>query len=82
MADIEFVVFTYREMMQLVLTYTHRKRPIISLPWFVGGMQGWLLEKLPENILTLTRDQVCGRFVLSLLATLLVLTFSIRLQPQ
>jgi len=51
-------VFTYREMMQLVLTYTHRKRPIIPLPWFVGRMQGWLLEKLPENILTLTRDQV------------------------
>lgn len=45
-------------------------------------MQGWLLEKLPENILTLTRDQVSGGFLLSLLATLLVLTFSIRLQPQ
>lgn len=56
------LVFTYREMMQIVLKYTHRKRPIISLPWFLGRMQGWTLEKLPENILTLTRDQVRGCF--------------------
>ncbi|KAF8311181.1 NAD(P)-binding protein [Clavulina sp. PMI_390] len=51
-------VFTYREMMEIVLKYSDRRRPIISLPWSVGKLQGWALEKLPENILTLTRDQV------------------------
>lgn len=61
-ADIGFVVFTYREMMQIVLKYTRRTRPVVSLPWFVGKTQGWVLEKLPENILTLTRDQVCDSF--------------------
>lgn len=44
--------------MDLVLKYTNRARPIVSLPWAVGKLQGWALEKLPENILTLTRDQV------------------------
>jgi hypothetical protein len=62
----EFVVLTYREMMQIVLRYTHRMRPIISLPWSFGKMQGWALEKLPENILTLTRDQVRDSFLLDL----------------
>lgn len=44
--------------MQLVLTLGHRWRPIISLPFWVGLLQGWVLEKLPESIFTLTRDQV------------------------
>ncbi|KAF8341308.1 NAD(P)-binding protein [Cantharellus anzutake] len=51
-------VFTYREMMELVLKYTGRKRPILSLPFVVGKAQGFVLEKLPTNLLTVTRDQV------------------------
>ncbi|KAG9014955.1 hypothetical protein FRB94_007027 [Tulasnella sp. JGI-2019a] len=51
-------VFTYRQMMELVLRYSHRTRPIISLPFLVGTMQGMVLERLPESIFTVTQNQV------------------------
>lgn len=44
--------------MELVLKYTNRNRPILSLPYGVGMLQGFVLEKLPTNVLTLTRGQV------------------------
>ena len=50
--------------MKLVLKYTGRKRPIISVPYGVGRMQGMLLEKLPPNLFTLTRDQVSSSFII------------------
>jgi hypothetical protein len=43
--------------MQLVLRYTHRRRPIISLPFAAGMLQGLLLERLPHNLFTITRAQ-------------------------
>jgi len=51
-------IFTYREMMELVLKYSNRWRPILSLPFGVGLMQGFVLEKLPLNLFTVTRAQV------------------------
>lgn len=51
-------VFTYREIMQLVLHYSGKSRMILSLPFWVGMIQGWVLEKLPTSILTVSRDQV------------------------
>ena len=54
------LVFTYREVMQIVLQYNHRRRPIISLPFQVGVVQGAILEKLPVNLFTITRAQVCS----------------------
>ncbi|KAG8928373.1 hypothetical protein FRC01_006038 [Tulasnella sp. 417] len=51
-------VLTYRQLMELILKTTDRSRPILSLPFAVGTLQGALLEKLPENILTVTRSQV------------------------
>ncbi|KAF8807810.1 NAD(P)-binding protein [Phlegmacium glaucopus] len=50
--------FTYRELMQMVLDVTGRKRPIISLPFAVGMLQGFVLEKLPLNLFTVTRAQI------------------------
>ncbi|KAH9486526.1 NADH dehydrogenase [ubiquinone] 1 alpha subcomplex subunit 9, mitochondrial [Psilocybe cubensis] len=50
--------FTYKELMQMVLDVTGRKRLIISLPFVVGTLQGALLEKLPVNLFTVTRSQV------------------------
>lgn len=44
--------------MQLVLKHTGKSRMILSLPYWVGMIQGWFLEKLPENLFTVTRDQV------------------------
>ncbi|WVQ72414.1 hypothetical protein IAR50_001966 [Cryptococcus sp. DSM 104548] len=51
-------VFTYREIMELVLRYSGLQRPILSLPYSLGSLQAFFLEKLPDNIFTLTRDQV------------------------
>ncbi|KAK7693221.1 hypothetical protein QCA50_002787 [Cerrena zonata] len=51
-------VITYRQVMEIVLKYSNRWRPIISVPFGVGKMQAFFLEKLPPNLFTLTRDQV------------------------
>jgi hypothetical protein len=44
--------------MEIVLKYSNRRRPIISLPFAAGKMQGFFLEKLPVNMFTVTRAQV------------------------
>ena len=51
-------VLTYYEMMEIVLKCKNRYRPILSLPYALGTVQGFVLEKLPETIFTLSRDQV------------------------
>ncbi|KAH7909782.1 hypothetical protein BJ138DRAFT_1066393 [Hygrophoropsis aurantiaca] len=51
-------VLTYREMMETLLYYMDRRRPIISIPFAVGMAQGLILERLPESLFTLTRAQV------------------------
>ncbi|KAL0951514.1 hypothetical protein HGRIS_008199 [Hohenbuehelia grisea] len=51
-------VFTYREVMELVLKYNHRRRPIVSLPFAVGMLQGAVMQRLPLNLFTVTQDQV------------------------
>lgn len=56
-----FQVVSYRDIMKIVLEYSHRSRPIISLPWWAGMVQGAVLEKLPTNMFTITRDQVSAR---------------------
>jgi hypothetical protein len=49
--------------MQLVLRYSglQGRRLILSLPYWVGMIQGFFLEKLPPSLFTVTRDQVRGR---------------------
>lgn len=54
-------VVTYRQIMELVLRYTNRYRPIVSVPFAVGRMQAAVLERLPESVLSLSRDQVSSR---------------------
>ncbi len=46
--------------MSIVLSYSglSSQRLILSLPFFVGQLQGFILEKLPETMFTVTRDQV------------------------
>jgi hypothetical protein len=44
--------------MQLVVDYTGRYRPIISVPWILGELQGEVMQRLPMNLFTITRDQV------------------------
>jgi len=51
-------VVSYRKIMEIVLHHTNRWRPIVSLPFAAGLLQASVLEKLPHNLFTLTRDQV------------------------
>ncbi|GBC06044.1 hypothetical protein RclHR1_06590004 [Rhizophagus clarus] len=51
-------VYTYKEIIQLTLDQAGIRRPIISLPWSIGMIQGIFLEKLPPNLFTITRDQI------------------------
>ncbi|EIN13989.1 NAD(P)-binding protein [Punctularia strigosozonata HHB-11173 SS5] len=51
-------VFTYKEIMQQVLDYSGRRRSIVSLPFGIGIIQGAILERLPVNLFTVTRDQI------------------------
>ncbi len=48
-------------MMKIVVDYTGRFRPIVALPWVVGELQAEVMHLLPQNIFTITRDQVCSR---------------------
>ncbi|KAF5384882.1 hypothetical protein D9615_001314 [Tricholomella constricta] len=51
-------IFTFKQLMELVLQYNNRYRPVISVPIQVGLLQGAIMEKLPRNLFTLTRAQV------------------------
>lgn len=59
-SDLELheLVFSYRQLMEQVLHHSQRRRPIVSLPYSLGMIQGRIFEVLPETILTVTRSQV------------------------
>ncbi|TCD66496.1 hypothetical protein EIP91_001321 [Steccherinum ochraceum] len=50
-------VLSYRQLMELILKITGRWRPIVSVPFGLGLAQAAVLEKLPNNLFTLTRSQ-------------------------
>jgi len=56
--DESHTVYTFRQLMELVLEYTNRRRLIISFPFSLGYIQGAVLEQLPHNLFTVTRAQV------------------------
>ncbi|MGH6865258.1 MAG: complex I NDUFA9 subunit family protein [Methyloceanibacter sp.] len=49
-------VLTMKQIMQRVLDYTMRKRPLVPLPFWLAKLQGALLQMLPSPLLTV--DQV------------------------
>jgi uncharacterized protein YbjT (DUF2867 family) len=49
-------IYTFRELMELVLRQTQRRRLLVSMPFAVASLQAALLEWLPSP--PLTRDQV------------------------
>jgi uncharacterized protein YbjT (DUF2867 family) len=49
-------VLTLKEVMERVLTYTMRKRPLVPVPFWLAKLQGAFLQLLPGPLLTL--DQV------------------------
>lgn len=49
-------VYTFREILGLVLAQTRRCRLLMPLPFGLASLEAWFLEKLPKPLLT--RDQV------------------------
>jgi len=49
-------VHSFRELLQMLLSYTQRKRCLITLPWSIAKLQASLLGLLPKP--PLTRDHV------------------------
>ena len=48
-------VYSFKEIMELVLAETRRKRFLVPVPWSVAEFQGKILGKLPKPLLTLIR---------------------------
>ena len=51
-------VMTFRQVLELVLRETHRKRHLLSLPLWLAKVQGALLQILPRPILTLDQARM------------------------
>src|SRR5437868_4299426 len=49
-------IYTFRELMRLVLAETNRRRLLLPIPWSIAMLQGAVLGVLPKPMLT--RDQV------------------------
>jgi len=49
-------VYSFKQLMELVLRYTNRKRLLLPVPFFVAELQAMFLQLLPKPMLT--RDQV------------------------
>jgi len=69
-------VYTFRQLMELVLESTNRCRPIVSFPVVLGYVQGAILERLPLNLFTVTRAQV-RRYTIMILS--IMISFTVRL---
>ncbi len=49
-------IYTFRELMELMLSEIRRRRSLVSIPFELARFQAWFLEKAPKPLLT--RDQV------------------------
>jgi uncharacterized protein YbjT (DUF2867 family) len=49
-------VYTFKELLILMLSVIQRKRLILSLPAFVGKLMGWFFQMMPEPLIT--SDQI------------------------
>ena len=47
---------SFRQVLETVLDITHRKRMLVSLPWWLASLQAAFLGLLPSPLLT--RDQL------------------------
>ncbi|MFQ5959228.1 MAG: complex I NDUFA9 subunit family protein [Alphaproteobacteria bacterium] len=49
-------VYSFREVLEIVLRESGRRRLLVPLPFWVASLEAWFLERLPKPLLT--RDQV------------------------
>jgi uncharacterized protein YbjT (DUF2867 family) len=54
-------VYSFKEIMELVLAETRRKRFLVPVPWSVAEFQGKILGKLPKPLLTLDQVELLKR---------------------
>jgi NADH dehydrogenase len=54
-------VYSFREILELVLAETRRKRFMVTVPWSVAEFQGKILGKLPKPLLTLDQVELLKR---------------------
>lgn len=54
-------VYSFKEIMGLVLTETRRKRIMVTVPWGVAELQGKILGKLPKPLLTVDQVELLKR---------------------
>jgi hypothetical protein len=54
-----FLVFTYKQLMQVTLIYAGLKRLLLPIPFWIGNIQAFFMEILPlPELFKVTRDQV------------------------
>jgi len=49
-------VYSFKQIMELVMTFSRRKRWLAPIPFWAASLEAWFLEKLPKPLLTC--DQV------------------------
>jgi NADH dehydrogenase len=49
-------IYSFKQLMEMLLKYTNRKRLLVPIPFFVAELLGIILQTLPKPLLT--RDQV------------------------
>ncbi|MEI6557108.1 MAG: complex I NDUFA9 subunit family protein [Rhodospirillaceae bacterium] len=49
-------IYSFKELMVRVLQEIRRPRMLLTIPWWLAGIQAWVFERLPKPMLT--RDQV------------------------
>jgi len=49
-------VYSFRELMELMMAHTKRSRVLVDIPFWMAEMQAMVLEMVPKPLLT--RDQV------------------------
>ena len=49
-------IYSFKQIMELILTETRRRRVLMPVPFFAASINAWFLEKMPNPLLT--RDQV------------------------
>ena len=54
-------VYSFKEIMELVLAEVRRKRFLVPVPWSVAEFQGKILGKLPKPLLTLDQVELLKR---------------------
>ena len=54
-------VYSFKQLMELLLAATERKRPLVPLPMVFAEMESWFLQLLPKPLITPDQVKLMGR---------------------